>query len=159
MPDNGKPILKFKSPLWSAVWLLILGNLLGLIFLVPFVLKHRTNLTISLLHFFVEVGITVLIFDVVAGLILIECYKVKLMPNGISCYNIWGIYSFVLWDEIRDVKTFNLLGLNYVRVFFRHSNTPLWVPTFLKNRDGFSKALSEFAPPSNLLRQAFERNI
>jgi hypothetical protein len=104
------------------------------------------------------IWILALIFDVFAGLILVECFKVKLKPSGISCFNFWGIYSFVLWDEIREVKTFNFLGLKYIRVFFRNSRIPLWVPLFIKNRRGFSKALTEFAPEDNLLRQAFAQN-
>ena len=149
--------LKFKSPLWSAIYLLIIGNFLGLVFLVPFILKHRANLTISLLHFFTVLGIMVFAIDVLAGLILVECYKVKLKSNGISGYNIWGIYSFVLWDEIREIKIINFLGLKFARVYFRNSKTPLWVPLFIKNRKSFSATLSEFATASNLLRQAFEK--
>lgn len=158
MSVGEEKILKFKSPLWSAIWLLIVGNLLGLVLLLPFVLKQRAHLTISLLHFFVVIGVIVLVVDILAGLILVECFKVKLKPTGISCYNFWGIYSFVLWNEIREAKIINFLGLKFVRVFFRNSRIPLWVPLFIKNRKGFSAALSGFAPASNLLRQVFEQN-
>jgi hypothetical protein len=155
---NEKVTLKFKSPLWSVIWLLFIGNLLGFILLALFIIKQKAHLTVSLLHIFGVVGIMALVVDVFVGLILIESFKVKLKPNGISCCNIWGIYSFVLWDEMREVKTINFLGLKYARVFFRTAYFPLWVPLFIKNRNEFSKALSEFAPASNLLRQVFEQN-
>jgi hypothetical protein len=156
---NKETVLKFKTPLWSGMRLLFIGNLLGLIMLLPFIIKEVTHLSLRwLLILAGGLILWVSIADVIMCLILTQCFKVKLKPNGISCYNFWGIYSFVLWEEMRAVKMFNLFGLKYARVFFRNSNIPLWVPLFIKNRNEFSKALSEFAPPPNLLRQVFEKN-
>jgi hypothetical protein len=156
--EKKETTLKFKMPFGAVIWLLFIGNFLGFALLLPSMLSQRTHLTVSLQQFSAVIWILAFIFDVFAGLILVECFKVKLKPSGISCFNFWGIYSFVLWDEMREVKTFNCLGLKYIRVFFRNSRIPLWVPLFIKNRSGFSKALSEFAPVDNLLRQAFAQN-
>ena len=152
--ENKETAPKFKMPFGAVMWMLFIGNLPGFVLLLSFfILKQRTDLTES----FVPLLILALICDVFAGLILIWYFKVKLTPRGISCFNFWGIYSFVLWDEMREVKIFNHFGLKCIRVFFRNSRIPLWVPLFIKNRKSFTAALCEFAPASNLLRQAFER--
>jgi hypothetical protein len=155
--ENKEATLKFKMPFWAVMWMLIIGNVLGFGLLLPFVIERRTHLTVSLLHLIFIVWISALIADILLDFICAAYFKVKLNPRGISCFNFWGIYSFVLWDEMRDAKIFNLFGLKYVRVFFRNSRIPLWVPLFIKNREGFSAALCEFAPTSNMLRQAFVR--
>ena len=151
-------ILKFKMPFWAVMWMLIVGNVLGFGLLLSFVIEGRAHLTVSLQHLFIVVWISTLIGDILLGFICAAYFKVKLNPHGISCFYCWGIYSFVLWDEMREVKIFNLLGLKYIRGVFRNSRIQLWVPLFIKNRKGFSAALCEFAPVSNLLRQAFEQN-
>lgn len=156
--EKKETTLKFKMPFWAVMWLLIIGNILGFGLLLPFVIDGGAHLTVALLHFFVAVWISTLIADIFLNFICAAYFKVKLKPSGISCFNFWGIYSFVLWDEVREVKTFNLLGLKYLRVFFRNSRIPLWVPLFIKNRKDFSAALCEFAPVSNSLRLAFEQN-
>ena len=157
--ENKEGFLKFKMPFWAVMWMLIMGSVLGFILLLPFLLESKKHLTVSLLHLCAVIWVTALFVDVLLELVCAAYFKVKLNPRGISCFNFWGIYSFVLWDEMRGVKIVNFLGLKYVRVFFRNSLFPLWVPLFIKNRQGFSKALSEFAPPSNLLRQMFEQKI
>jgi|SRR5882757_442641 len=152
--------LKFKMPFCSAIWLLFIGNLMGLVLLLPFILKDTAHIRAPLQSIFGLIGLAVflvLVLDVILSLIFVECFKIKLKPSGISCFNFWGVYSFVLWGEIHEIKTINFLGLKYARLFFRTARFPLWVPLFIKNQSGFSKALSEFAPPSNLLRQAFMR--
>ena len=154
--ENEKTILKFRMPYWPVMWLLFIGNLLGFVFLLPFLITHQKHLTVSLQHICAVIWGVTLIADILLGFVCIACFKVKLKPNGISCFNFWGIYSFVLWEEMRAIKIFSLFGLRYARVFFRDSKFPLWVPLFIKNRQEFSKALSEFAPSSNLLRQTFE---
>jgi hypothetical protein len=150
-------VRKFKMPLWAEMWLLLIGNFLGFAFLLPFVMKEMTVSARVMLVGISTIWVTTIIVDVLLGLCLVQYYKVKISPDGISCFNFWGIYSFVVWDEIRGVRVVNFLGLKYEKVFFSNARFPLWVPLFIKNRDGFTKALSEFAPTSNLLRQAFER--
>jgi len=145
-------------PLGAVIWLLFVGNLLGFFLLFPVLVEQQRHLTVSLQKICAVVWGMTLIADILLGFICAEYFKVKLNSRGISCFNFWGIYSFVLWGEIREIKTFNLFGLKYVRVFFRNSRIPLWVPLFITKQSGFSKALFEFAPISNLLRQAFEQN-
>jgi len=155
--ENKEIILKFKMPYWPTIWLLFIGNFFGFVFLLPFLITYQKHLIVSLQHICAGIWGVTLIADVVLGFVCIAFFKVKLKPNGISCFNFWGIYSFVLWEEMRAIKIFDLFGLQYARVFFRDSKVPLWVPLFIKNRQEFSKALSEFAPSSNLLRQTFEQ--
>jgi hypothetical protein len=156
--ESKETFVKFKMPFGAVMWLLFVGNLLGFILLFPFLLEQQRHLTVSLQKISAVIWGITLIADILLGFICAAYYKVKLNSHGISCFNFWGIYSFVLWEEMREIKTFNLFGLKYIRVFFRNSRIPLWVPLFIKNRNEFSKILVESAPVSNLLRQAFEQN-
>jgi hypothetical protein len=105
--ENKETFLKFKMPLGAVVWLLFVGNLLGFFLLFPVLVEQQRHLTVSLQKISAEIWGMTLIADILLGFICAEYFKVKLNPRGISCFNIWGIYSFVLWEEIREVKTFN----------------------------------------------------
>jgi len=155
--ENKEIILKFKNAVLANNMAIVYRQFFWLRFLLPFLITYQKHLIVSLQHICAGIWGVTLIADVVLGFVCIAFFKVKLKPNGISCFNFWGIYSFVLWEEMRAIKIFDLFGLQYARVFFRDSKVPLWVPLFIKNRQEFSKALSEFAPSSNLLRQTFEQ--
>src|SRR5271166_3314194 len=104
---NKETVLKFKTPFWAGMRLSFIGNMLGLIVLLPFIIKDATHLS-SQWIFILAGGLTLWAFiaDAILSLILTECFKVKLKPNGISCCNFWGIYNFVLWEEMRKINAF-----------------------------------------------------
>ena len=64
-------------------------------------------------------------------------FQVYVSPDGLRCFDFWGKYRFVRWDEITRQAPINVLGLKYLRVFGSSLRRPLWVPLFLQQDEMF----------------------
>ena len=67
-----------------------------------------------------------------------------------------GGYRKALWSEINSVRPVNLMGLRYLRVYTNGSKSPIWVPLYLSDREGFYWRVCEFAGPQHPLTVALE---
>ncbi|MEJ0089929.1 MAG: hypothetical protein WDM80_09325 [Limisphaerales bacterium] len=75
-------------------------------------------------------------------------FTVKLTPDGVQGYSIWGFKRFIQWQEIGAVRPFRLLNLRYLRLYSTHGTTT-WITLFLVHRADFDQELRRLAPPNN----------
>jgi len=76
---------------------------------------------------------------------------VRLSPPQIRCYNFWGVYRSVAWTDIERAHPSKFLGMPYVRVWSRGRRTPMWVPLFLTDMQGFRAMVLHQAGSDNPL--------
>lgn len=81
---------------------------------------------------------------------------ITLSKSGINGFNTWGKDRFIEWGTIKECKTFNLIGLRYLRVYTFDNKPPLWVPLFLNDEKKFKEALIQFTDSKNSMRYYFE---
>lgn len=99
-------------------------------------------------------GITLFI-----SLIIFDCYKVFISPKGLKCFDFWGIYHFTGWSSITNAKLYNILWLEYLRVFSSSTPRPLWLPLFLKRKTYFLEKVKEYAGEDHPLTIALKKHI
>jgi hypothetical protein len=69
---------------------------------------------------------------------MVGYYKVYVGPEGVRAFNFWGVYRFARWADVRQVVPGAYLGLlPMLRAYTAGARTPLWLPLFLADRDGF----------------------
>lgn len=80
-------------------------------------------------------------------------YPVSVHGEGVRGFNFWGAYTMVPWEGMTRATRINLVGLPCVRVTFQGGRLPLWIPLFLSEQAEFNRAVVEFAPQGNPLRE------
>ena len=86
--------------------------------------------------------------------VMIRFYKITIQRDGIRGYDCWGIFHFIEWEMIVDVKPIRILGLKYIRAYNRERR-PLWLPLFLSNFGEFKEEIQKNVPKNNPLYSAF----
>jgi len=86
------------------------------------------------------------------GLIIWQL-KVRVDAEGVHATDLWGLPRSVGWTDIDRVKPCRFFNLSYLRVFPVDGTRPLWLPTFISNREAFQRAVNELAPTENPVGQ------
>lgn len=63
--------------------------------------------------------------------ILRRRYRFQIGPEGICCYNFWGLKRTIPWQQIRAVRPFRMFGLNYLRIEAEGLRSDIWLPLFV----------------------------
>lgn len=84
-------------------------------------------------------------------------YGTRIGKRGLQGFTFWGMPSRIRWEEITALRSSRLLGLPWLIVRSNKSRSAMWLPLFYANQRGFFAAISEFAPPSCLLRGLLPR--
>jgi hypothetical protein len=91
--------------------------------------------------------------------IAIALFPVYVSPDGLKCYNFWGIYCFAPWPSIIETKPGNVFGLKYLRVRSSSFSSEMWVPLYLSRMSDFVVAVRESAGESNPLVVALQEHV
>ena len=67
--------------------------------------------------------------------ILRRRYKFQITPEGLSCYDFWGVKRTIPWRAMRTVRRFRLVGLSYLRITADHLRSDIWLPLFVERYD------------------------
>ena len=62
-------------------------------------------------------------------------YLFTVGPEGLSCYNFWGFQKTIPWETMRQVRRFQLFGLNYLRIEADQQRSDIWLPLFVARFD------------------------
>ena len=92
------------------------------------------------------------IVGIVVTLLVLPLLKVRLTSHGVEARDSFCRKRLVLWENIRDVRLFNLAGIRYVRVFEKGSKYPLWVGLALREKQQFLELLSKIEPRGGKLK-------
>jgi hypothetical protein len=64
-------------------------------------------------------------------------FPVYVSSRGIRSYTIWGNYDDIAWECIDRVRSINLLGMRYVRLYSTSIRRPIWIPLYLSRMKEF----------------------
>lgn len=101
-----------------------------------------------------EASIAAGAFSLSCGLLFaaaVICFPVYASPNGLRCYNYWGIYATIPWDTITNVRRISVLGLPYLVARSSASSVQPTVPLYLSDMPGFILVVKQFAGDDNPL--------
>jgi hypothetical protein len=96
------------------------------------------------------------LLTLVDGLVVLA-YPVRVLPQALRCFNVWGVYRTVKWGDIQSVTPASLMGLRYLKVGIPAHASPLTVPLWLRDLPGFIAAVEQQAGSSHLLTQALHQ--
>lgn len=79
--------------------------------------------------------------------------RIYVSDLGVRCANFWGFSRFVAWDRVVKVRSTNLLGLRYFRIY-DDGGWPLWLPVCMAQPRLFWPYLLSMTPPDSAIAQA-----
>ena len=82
---------------------------------------------------------------------------VYVTPEGVRCYNFWGLYRTVGWAEMGEIRRQSVLGLRYLTVAPPDGAWPIYVPLYLSDMPEFLAAVRKHAGDAHPLVAALER--
>ncbi len=77
-------------------------------------------------------------------LVVLAC-PVRVLPDALRGFNLWGGYKTVKWGDIPEVSTGSLLRMRYLKVPVPASSLPITVPFALADLPGFLAAVETCA--------------
>jgi hypothetical protein len=141
----------FRSSFWLVFAVVMALGLL--IALAMIVVMHGLNLDpIGLLIGLAAAEVTGVVFTLLA----VFYYKVYVGPEGVRCYNFWGLYRTVAWDDFAAIRPVNFCGLRFLRVRSTSPGTPIWVPLFLTKPRMFEEAVIRHGGVTHPLARALD---
>lgn len=84
----------------------------------------------------------------------VVAFPVKLLIDGLRCYDMIGRYRTVQWPEIESVEFVNLFGLLYLIVHATTLKQPLTLPVWLRDMSEFKRMVEAQAGKEHVLVQA-----
>jgi hypothetical protein len=138
-----RPAVSFRMSFWRLLFVVILWSIpLGVTIGVSLALVFTAafGMTVPPLVMATAVFVATAGGELVAAVLvlpLIAYYKVYVSPDGVRAYNFWGVYRFARWADFRRVALGSFLGLPLLRAYTDGAWTPLWLPLFLADWDGF----------------------
>jgi hypothetical protein len=94
-----------------------------------------------------------LILGAITTFVVNSLFFITVTPDGVKGYNAWGKRRFIEWNEMTEIRTFNMIGLPYVRVYTDDDSSPLCIPMFLSKMDQFVELVNGLAPDENKLKE------
>lgn len=106
----------------------------------------------------VPLGITIgyAVFIGLMFAVAVLLFPLYVLPDGIRCYNFWGLYRTLRWEEIATVSKTNMLGLPYAIAKDANGRREIWVPLYLTNMPGFLVAVRAAAGEEHMLAKVAE---
>lgn len=100
-----------------------------------------------------------LVAGIAAGLgatLVLSVITFCFMPARISCqglksFSFWGVSRQIEWAQIQNVR-FRWFFLPYALISTPTQRNFIWLPLFLRDMNGFARAVEEWAPADNPLR-------
>jgi len=137
MMNYGKSIFKLFLPLCIVIPILTFVN--GII----------DNGGITLDDLGLAFGLLIVICLVALTLILLIqfislFFPVKVYKEGIRCYNFYGFYKNVRWNDIRYVTSLHTNGLKYAEIKVNGLKTKITIPLFLGNMKEFKELVKKY---------------
>ena len=62
-------------------------------------------------------------------------YLFTVGPEGLTCYNFWGVQKAIPWPSMKRVRKFELFGLAYLRIHADQQPSDIWLPLFVVRSD------------------------
>ncbi len=78
---------------------------------------------------------------------------VRLTAEGIHAQNAWGVASFVRWQDIAAVRTFDFLNLRWLRIFSNEDRAVTWLAVFQSPSAEFKQEIDRLAPADSPIRK------
>jgi len=97
-------------------------------------------------------GTAALPLSVPGALTLSWKFGIVAEASGLRGYSAIGFRRFFRWADIEVVGPFNLFNLPYLRLRSISSGKRLWLPLFLRGKQGFRSRVAGFAPGHSILR-------
>ncbi len=91
-----------------------------------------------------------MVFDVMFsfGLAWLISFRnpVSFSADGIYGYSSWGVNRFVSWRDMKAVRPFWFVKLQYLRIYAAADGKVTWLPMFQSQKDEFWQEIRRFAP-------------
>ena len=86
---------------------------------------------------------------VILSVLMCLLFPVRLSREGIKAQSIWGLPSFVRWQDIRQAREFKVFNLRWLRLYSSTGSTVTWVALFQSHPGEFKLELLKLAPPES----------
>jgi hypothetical protein len=87
----------------------------------------------------------------------VVAFPVYVLDEGVRCYNFYGVYGTIRWDDAIHIRRTNLFGLRYAVVSAPETSVELWLPLYLSDMNGFIAAIQEHVSDDHPLVMELER--
>lgn len=91
-----------------------------------------------------------------AGAVSLVCPAVRLTAEGIHAQSVWGLPTFVRWQDIEEVRPFDFLNLRWLRVYSRADSIVTWLAVFQSPAEEFKQEMQRLAPTGCPVLDYFE---
>lgn len=85
--------------------------------------------------------------------VAIVLYPVYLFPDGLRCYNYWGIYQTAKWEDIQGVRATSVFGMRYL-VIQTTCHSEIYLPLWLSGMSEFIRVVQAAAGNNHVLTKA-----
>ena len=120
----------------------VFGCVCGMLFTA--VLESLSRPIPGILSFtFLKILSIIYLWAMICAFVLAQTLAVHVTQAGIRARTFWGVSKSLDWSGIARVERVGFAWLGFLRLHPEAGGGPLWVPLFLKNREGFrAEALS-----------------
>ncbi|MBB3197293.1 hypothetical protein [Roseateles terrae] len=96
---------------------------------------------------------------VVIQALVVLAFPVRVLPDALQGFNLWGGYKTVKWGDIPEVSAGALMRMRYLKVPVPASPLPITVPLLLADLPGFLAAVETRAGPEHPLAVALRQEM
>ena len=86
------------------------------------------------------------------GLVMSRYFKYIITTDGIRGQNLLGVSRFAEWDSIGEIRSVRIANLSFARLLTSDGKSPIWLPLFLSDDEGFGGTILRCAPEGNVTR-------
>lgn len=90
--------------------------------------------------------------------LIVFAFPTRVTAAGLIGPDFWGFKTTFRWDAIDRVRPLNMGGLRFLLVKSTDSRRTLWLPLFLRDRDGFVEAVERAAGDDHLVAAAYRHH-
>jgi hypothetical protein len=101
--------------------------------------------------FLAKLNLGAIVVNLLVSVALPAVFTILVTRDGIRGHTFWGVARFIPWNEIKIATPINFIVVPYVRIHSKRGGKPIWLPLFLTDRAGLSKAIRRFASAENPL--------
>lgn len=128
--SNIKPLLKGLIGITIPIWIAFI--FMGSVPSPAEVLSNPKEGLLALSAPFIVYGVLFLFL-----LFLKWAFPITVYHNGIQCYNYYGVYQFIKWEEITNAYYKSVEGFKYVFIETQTSKSPITIPLYLDDMEDF----------------------
>jgi hypothetical protein len=81
----------------------------------------------------------------------VVAFPVYVSAGGIRCYDFYGVYRTIPWDQMHCLRKRNLCGLRYLVIASPVIRAEIWVPLYLSDMPGFVGTVRQYAGDEHVL--------